>query len=150
MTNQALPTRFRFSHSGDPSVGIGGEEVIVEYVGEFFDKEYQEEFVNSIREALSGLMDGKIRVTPEHSHTCAICSKVFIHLDDYCEPFCGNECETKHEEVTKAEIDMWSASEEGQKVITDFASGNIDTDLEYFRTRNERALRGINGAGIRN
>lgn len=157
-TNTRLANKFIFSHRGDRSVGIDGNSATVENHGEFWNQDAQLEFVYGLKTSFEDLWGFDVTVIFEHNHICLNCLKEIWHLEDFCDmPFyCSDRMcqafkslreEQEIEEQAKFQEDAWnSLSKEDQE---DILSGSLDTDVNYFRDRNVRALQRINGAGVR-
>jgi len=145
-------TRFLFIDKGDPSVGISGQSVLVEYQGGFYTNHAQREFIEAVKDGLSNVMDVD-QVIHEHEHTCRHCKEKFLHLDDWCEDICSKkEC---HQAEADAETAYWNEQETRMIERDDLlhmgsgAFGTFDFDKDYWRERNARTLSRINGAGVR-
>lgn len=146
-----LPTTYMFSHSGDRSVGIDGESVTVSYDGEFHDAEYQQEFVETIREALKNLWDvTRVTVDAEVERGCAYCNETFktFGSDYYDRKYCSDPDCVRQDTAVEAALEAEQAAVQQahwDNAVMDFGGNNID----YARDRNTRMVSQINGSGLR-
>lgn len=147
-----LATRFLFIDKGDPSVGIDGQSVVIEYQGSFYNEDTQKEFVEAVKGGLAEVMDID-HVIYEHEHTCRHCNTKFMHLDDWCEDVCDKavcrKAEADQEYQAREEAERQQYEADALAMTEDASTRYTDFDKDYFRERNERILSRINGAGVR-